>query len=667
MKKKLLFLALALVCLLAMTATTLAENSRLNPAARVAAQAAARRMMPQIHLDARRSLARLAPMARLAAAKPAQEKPFDVTNIVLTFDADEAAGSVSLVATMTIKAKADDLAQTEFFVTDLGDFTVEDEAGNPVDFAFQSLYGTQVLVVTLPAPLDNGETVVLKFFNSGIPACVPDDYFGMQFCAVSAEITYFDNSNSWVPAKLAMTYEEYWSGDTQIDYDVTTPPDYVVATTGELTSIDNLNDHWVHHFSDQTGNGIIGLAYARYQTWNAATPAVPALETYIHVGDTTYGQQWADIAGDIVNYYNTIYTPYEYPRNNIVQMVEAFGGGESLGTMTFYVASALNTSPEVYYSEELYSHEIGHSWWALMYRNGDTLSPWLTEGVNEYSALLYSYRVWPAYYVDYYYSFYFHYFQFYVDPSEEVPLTSNDIFTDDSMIYFLTTYEKGAYVMRMLEWLLGKETVLAGMKALGQEFDYAQTQTLYYVDDLQRVMEEASGADLENFFQQWVFSTGYPVYRWAAEFGQDGDQYTVRVRIEQVQEIETVFDLPIEVAVYVGEADEPQVFRVEFEGKVADQTFAFDEKPRGVRVDDAEYIWGDKVPALFGDVEGSNEVDGIDLIYAAWSQGGSILSQNPAEAYNYLGEADFNRDGLTNQADLEGLLANFGKKGTIDE
>jgi hypothetical protein len=180
-------------------------------------------------------------------------------------------------------------------------------------------------------------------------------------------------------------------------------------------------------------------------------------------------------------------------------------------------------------------------------------------------------------------------------------------------------------------------------------------------------MEEVSGADLENFFQQWVFSTGYPVYRWAAEFDQDGDQYTARVRIEQVQEIETVFDLPIEVAVYVGEADEPQLFRVEFDGKLADRTFAFAEKPRGVRVDDADYIWGDKVPALFGDVEGSNEVDGIDLIYAAWSQGGNILSQNPAESYNYLGEADFNRDGLTNEADLEGLLANFGKKGTIDE
>jgi hypothetical protein len=120
----------------------------------------------------------------------------------------------------------------------------------------------------------------------------------------------------------------------------------------------------------------------------------------------------------------------------------------------------------------------------------------------------------------------------------------------------------------------------------------------------------------------------------------------------------------VQVQIWLGEEDEPQVVSLEFDGRIADQTFTFDAEPRGAQVNGESRIWGDKVVALAGDVDGSNEVDGLDLIYVAWSQGGLF---NDYENYNYITEADFNRDFQIDAVDLAALHANFGKKGSIDE
>jgi hypothetical protein len=46
--------------------------------------------------------------------------------------------------------------------------------------------------------------------------------------------------------------------------------------------------------------------------------------------------------------------------------------------------------------------------------------------------------------------------------------------------------------------------------------------------------------------------------------------------------------------------------------------------------------------------------------------GGDINSQDPAH-WNYFWDPDFNLDGKVDQTDLDQLLANFGKKGQIND
>jgi len=647
------------------SATTFA-NEPFHASAKAAAARQARRHAEIMQDDAARSLMRRAELARKirwlerrGAGRDAFS--FNIIHTKVVFDAEESAGTIDTANTITIQATADNMTQAGFYFMPLDEYRVEDGDGNALETVYDDW--AQYLVVTLPAALNTGDQTDLVFFNAGVPNCEPDAYFGMVFCRVSEEIV-FDTSGYWIPTKAGNSYLDIIDGGT-VDFDISTPPDYIAVTTSDPTGVDDLGDRLVHHFVGNFSNWAgAAMAYAKFQTFTSMAGSKP-VTTLLHTGVMDYAQSWADTGADIIDYFSQVFVPYEYNKQDIIQAIEELGGGVGPESATFYYASALNTDPATIFSESIFSHEIGHSWWANMIRPGDMNSPWLSEGFAEYSSRLYGYQVWDNYYQDYLYQFYFNYYQFYVTPEMEVPLTSPSIFTDDSMVYFLTTYDKGAHVVRMLQWLLGDEDFFAGMAQYAADFTWDNTHQAVTVDAFRNAMETASGMDLQNFFDQWIYDTGYPVYHWAAEFGQDDIEYTARVRVEQIQDSDIVYDLPLEVLIYVGEEDEPRSYRIDFSGKIADQTFTFDQPPRGLKVDDAYWIWGDKVPALAGDVDGSNQVDGIDLIYTAWAQGGEFLYTD--QNYNYISEADFNRDGVTDSTDLNLLLGNFAKKGAIDE
>ena len=48
-------------------------------------------------------------------------------------------------------------------------------------------------------------------------------------------------------------------------------------------------------------------------------------------------------------------------------------------------------------------------------------------------------------------------------------------------------------------------------------------------------------------------------------------------------------------------------------------------------------------------------MDGIDLLYAAWAQGGSLYGGE-----NFVQSVDFNRDGSVDDADLLPVVDGFG-------
>ncbi|HPQ67573.1 MAG TPA: M1 family aminopeptidase [bacterium] len=660
MNKLRIFLSLAMLLVLATTAWASPEAFERQMAAKVQAQKRAAVMVDAMRTEALASQMRHRKIVRMIDRAGKAINPIKVVETHVLFDADEAAGTIDTVTTLTIRATEDGVNAAEFSVLKMTTFSVTDGAANPLTWDFDDTY--QVLSVDLPVTLNTGDEQTLIVGNAGDPGCDPDPFWGMTFCAVTSDIVFFTGVD-WMPMKAAYSYEDLYSGGP-IDIDIRTPAGMTAVTTADYVDTTTVGDQDEHHFVSNFDATYFGMAYADYATSSHDTLTGKPTTTYVHQGTTEFAQEWAEIGADIIDYYESIYSPYIYNKQDVIQTIEELGGGVGPQSATFYYASALTTDPAYWPSESIFSHEIAHSWWGNMIRMGDGAAPWLSEGVTEYSARRYGYTRWDEYLQNYLYEIYFRYFQEFVPLEDEVPMSGNGIYEADAMVYQAITYWKGAHFMRMLQWLLGDEDFLNAMSTYANNFSSDQTDELVNVLDLQEALEDASGADLQDFFNQWVYQTGYPIYRWAAQFDETNGGYSVRVRITQEQETANVYDIPLQVTVYLADQDDPAQYTFTPVDGVVDETMTFADEPRGLRVDDACWIWGEKNPALIGDVNSSNEVDGVDLIYVAWAQGGMDMDN---DHWNYFYEADFNDDGQIDDVDYQMLAEHFTEKGKIDE
>ena len=66
--------------------------------------------------------------------------------------------------------------------------------------------------------------------------------------------------------------------------------------------------------------------------------------------------------------------------------------------------------------------------------------------------------------------------------------------------------------------------------------------------DFRRAMEEASGLDLESFFDQWLYQGGNP--RLEGWWDYDPTARAVRIEIHQTQDAGPLFELPLELGIY---------------------------------------------------------------------------------------------------------------------
>ena len=92
-------------------------------------------------------------------------------------------------------------------------------------------------------------------------------------------------------------------------------------------------------------------------------------------------------------------------------------------------------------------------------------------------------------------------------------------------------------------------------------------------------MEEESDQTLDWFFDQWLFSPGYPVIE--GEWSFDPDESRVTVTFRQTQTWEP-FELPLDVGMYFDGRKEPVMVNVNLDERT--HTFVFETKSRPSRL-----------------------------------------------------------------------------------
>ena len=138
-------------------------------------------------------------------------------------------------------------------------------------------------------------------------------------------------------------------------------------------------------------------------------------------------------------------------------------------------------------------------------------------------------------------------------------------------------YQKGGWVLHMLRGFIGTEKFWAGIREYYRRFRDSNASS----EDLKRVMEETSGADLGWFFEQWLYRAGSPVVSGGWKYNAASGRVEIDLRQTQPG---APYRLPLEIAVTVAGAS-PVVQRVECTAKSQKFEIAVDKEPSSVELD----------------------------------------------------------------------------------
>lgn len=152
------------------------------------------------------------------------------------------------------------------------------------------------------------------------------------------------------------------------------------------------------------------------------------------------------------------------------------------------------------WSEYVVIHELAHMWYGDFVSCKSWADIWISEGWATYSeAIYYEVKNGHQYYHDYMDSMYW-----FTDGAVYRYDTTSAYQIFDGIVYY-----KGAWVVHMLRGVLGDSVFFDALQYYyNSEFAYGSLDTW----DLCQVFEDATGRELDWFFQQWIFGSYRPHY-----------------------------------------------------------------------------------------------------------------------------------------------------------
>jgi aminopeptidase N len=202
------------------------------------------------------------------------------------------------------------------------------------------------------------------------------------------------------------------------------------------------------------------------------------------------------------------------------------------------------------FSETVILHELAHQWFGDKITCRDWQDIWLNEGFATFCEMLYAQTVYgDSAYKD------FVLMEMSRAKNAQGSIYVQDISSISQIFNGNRSYSKGGIVLHMLRGIVGDSVFLKIMKAYSDDplVAYGTAVTA----DFQRDAEAVSGQDLEYFFNEWIYGSGYPKYKinWSSA-SKNNNEYEVTVNINQtVNTYPSFFTMPVQLEIATNEGD----------------------------------------------------------------------------------------------------------------
>jgi len=241
------------------------------------------------------------------------------------------------------------------------------------------------------------------------------------------------------------------------------------------------------------------------------------------------------MAKDILPFFINNVGPYGFKKLANVQSKTRFGGLENANTIFYSESSVTGTRK----SEGLLAHEIAHQWFGNMATEKSFGHLWLSEGFATYFTILYfenkygkdtSIKMLEE------------------DRSEIINFSKennkaivNTEETDYMKLLNANSYQKGGWILHMLHCELGDSVFWRSIRKYYATYAGSIADTR----DLQKIFEEISGKNLNQFFDQWLYTPGQPELDITWKYDVAGK--FINVDIKQLQRKPFSFPLSLKI------------------------------------------------------------------------------------------------------------------------
>lgn len=464
---------------------------------------------------------------------------YDITYHGLNLTVNPAVYNINGIVTTTFTA----LANMSSITFDMSDsMTVSSVTRNGQSLTF-SQSATKELIINFPSAISTGTsaTVVITYTgppeSNGFGSFVNTTHNGTPVLWTLSEPF---GARDWWPCKQDLNDKV-----NSIDVYITAPSQYTSVANGlEVSQTINGSNKTTHfHHGYAIPAYLIAIAVTNYQIHNqqaglgtTASPFFPIVN-YMYPETATANINSLAITPAIMNFFEATFTPYPFRNEKYGHAQFGWGGGMEHTTVSFMTANSLGA-----YSRSLIAHELGHQWFGDKVTCGSWRDIWLNEGFATYLASLVIENLDGAT----------------AFVSDKNSMISNITSQTSGAVYLTETeaenvnrifssrlsYNKGAMVLEMLRWKMGDTMFFQALKNYLNDSNLAYAYAL--TPNLQAHLEAVYGSSLTEFFNDWVYNQGYPVYSISAHNINSG-QVQITVNQTQSHSSVTYFEMPIEV------------------------------------------------------------------------------------------------------------------------
>ncbi len=480
-------------------------------------------------------------------------------------------------ATIQVRFKTDgidelrlDLVKKSAKLTGKG-MSVKRVASQGKDLAYT--HDSDVLWIQLRASKPNEERLITIEYE-GIPneglSIGPNKYGDRTFFSDN----WPNKARNWLPT-VDHPYDKATS-----EFIVTAPVKYQVVSNGLKVEESNVGEgmrstHWKQSVPIACWLYVLGVA--EFAVQYVDTFDDKSIETWVYKQDRDAGfYDFATPTKQVLEFYSDYVGPFAYEKLANIQS-NSVGGGMEAASAILYSEKSVVGDRNVRW-RNVVIHEIAHQWFGNAVTEYDWDDVWLSEGLTTYFTMRF---IKHAYGEDAF--------------TEELKKARATVFrlSEDNEDYQIVhddlsdmaevtsglTYQKGAWITHMICNYIGEEAFHKGITAYYARYFNGNATTA----DLRMAFERASGKDLSQFFQQWLFQGGNIKLEGSWSYSSDDKEITIE--LEQVQPTAYTFNMPLEIGISNGENASQRIETVPLDKRKIKVSIPSETLPENIELD----------------------------------------------------------------------------------